>query len=69
MIGSIIVFIILIIVLILIWIKIGGIESELIDMRENGVHESLQMSISEESIQSIVDLVIDHLNKTKNETV
>lgn len=41
----------------------NNVENLLLDMRENGLHESLQMSISEESIQSIVDLVLTHLDK------
>lgn len=58
-----ILFILLIIILILVWLKMNNVENLLLDMRENGLHESLQMSISEESIQSIVDLVLTHLDK------
>lgn len=58
-----ILFILLIVILILVWLKMNNVENLLLDMRENGLHESLQMSISEESIQSIVDLVLTHLDK------
>ena len=58
-----ILFILLIIILVLVWLKMNNVENLLLDMRENGLHESLQMSISEESIQSIVDLVLTHLDK------
>ena len=63
MISVIISLICLAVVLILILVRLGEVESLLLDMQEHGVHESLQMSISEESVQSIVDLVIQHLHK------
>lgn len=69
---DIVIFSLLAIVLVLVWIKLNNIQAILEDWDENGLHESLQMAISDESIQTIVELVLKQLEEIKskkNETV